>query len=214
MPIRAAAYIDGFNLYHAIADLNEPFLKWLNLVALMHRIMPTKSETLVGTTYCTAIYPKDTQKQWRHEQYIQALKLVGCSTIRGHYIHENMGCKACGHEWKKPTEKQTDVNLSLALFNDARLDVFDTAYLVTADSDQAATAKFLKANFPTKKLISVSPPGRNFSTHILAYADGKIALTRDTIEHCLFGPIVFKEGEPAGRRPREYDPPNGWAGPA
>lgn len=206
-------YIDGFNLYHAVNDLREPHLKWLNPVQLGNLIIPKQTETLVKTTYCTAYYPHDTQKRWRHEQYINALCVVGAEPVFGHYIHEPRKCLSCNDTWQKPTEKETDINLALSIFNDARLDVFDVAYLVTADSDQGSTARFLRQCFPEKKLISVAPPERNFSTAILANAAGKIQLNKSQLERSLFGPIVFKEGMRAGRRPREYDPPQGWTPP-
>ena len=41
---RAAFYIDGFNLYHAIDAYKRPYLKWLNLKALGRAIAP-KSES-------------------------------------------------------------------------------------------------------------------------------------------------------------------------
>ena len=31
---RVACYVDGFNLYHAINDLNKPHLKWLDIRAV------------------------------------------------------------------------------------------------------------------------------------------------------------------------------------
>ncbi len=34
--MRVACYIDGFNLYHAIAALADPLLKWTDLRALAH----------------------------------------------------------------------------------------------------------------------------------------------------------------------------------
>lgn len=213
MVTRAAVYIDGFNLYHSIDDLKLPFLKWLDLVKLGNLIIPKATETLVKTVYCTAFHPGDSQKRWRHEQYLNALKVAGATSIFGHYIHEPKDCKACGSEWKQPNEKESDINLALSIFNDARLNVFDTAYLITADSDQAATAKMLRECFPGKKLVTVSPPGRNFSTHILANATSSIALNQGHLERCLFSAMVFKEGEKMGRRPREYNPPDGWQPP-
>jgi uncharacterized LabA/DUF88 family protein len=203
-------YIDGFNLYHAVNDLGEPHLKWFDPVKLGTMIIPKQTQTLVKTVYCTAYYPGDQQKKWRHEQYINALAVVGVTTVFGHYIRVPRECESCSDTWQEPNEKETDINLALSIFNDARTDVFDVAYLVTADSDQAATAQFLREHFPKKRLVSVAPPGRNFSTHILANATGKIALTKAHIERCLFPAIVFKEGMSAGRRPREYQPPQGW----
>lgn len=70
--IRAALYIDGFNLYHAIDDLKEPFLKWVNYWKIGETIIPSKSQRLVAVTYCTAFYPGDSGKKWRHEQVIGA----------------------------------------------------------------------------------------------------------------------------------------------
>lgn len=124
-----------------------------------------------------------------------------------------MDCRGCGREWDKPTEKETDINVALSLYDDAVQDLFDHAYLLTGDSDQASTARIFKARFPQKRLISVSPPGRNFSKHILKYADGKIALSRDHIERCHFGHAVMVEGRPPILRPREYQPPQGWMHP-
>ncbi|KQW22494.1 hypothetical protein ASC80_03670 [Afipia sp. Root123D2] len=207
-------YIDGFNLYHSIDDLKIPHLKWLDLVKLGNLIIPKATEKLVRTVYCTAYHPGDSQKRWRHDQYLNALRVVGATPVFGHYIHEPKKCNSCGDKWQQPNEKETDINLALSIFNDARLDVFDTAYLVTADSDQAATAKMLRENFENKKLVTVAPPGRNFSTHILANASARIALNQEHLERCLFSAMVFKEGQPAGRRPREYEPPQGWTPPA
>jgi hypothetical protein len=208
-----ALYVDGFNLYHAIADLSEPHLKWVNLRSLGELIIPSATEELVRIVFCTAFYPGDSHKRWRHEQYLHALRVVRVDPIQGHYVREDRECFNCGASWKKPTEKETDINLALSLFNDARIGVFETAYLLTADSDQAATARMFSECFPEKRLISVSPPGRGHSVHILKYASAKIALNKEHVERCLFPSIVFAEGMPAGRRPREYEPPNGWSAP-
>lgn len=62
-----------------------------------------------------------------------------------------------------------DVNVAINLISDAHLDVFDVAYLLSAVSDQAATAKLFKSRFPEKTLVSVAPPGRDYSKHILSY---------------------------------------------
>src|SRR5829696_5166464 len=64
---------------------------------------------------------------------------------------------------------------TLHVFDDAHRDVFDHAYLVTADSDQAATARMFSERFQAKKLTAVCPPGRAHSQHILRYATAKIA---------------------------------------
>ncbi len=215
MPNRAAFYVDGFNLYHAVADLGEPHLKWLDLWRMAETLAPRQTERVVRVVFCTAYYPGDSRKRWRHDQYLNALRLTGVSCVFGHYIHEDAACRACGHHWSRPSEKQTDINLALSLYHDAMTDGFDVAYLVTADSDQAATARFLSENMPRKKLVTVAPPGRNFSANIARYASARMQLTRDVIAKCLFPPLVLDpNGANHGRRPREYDPPAGWNPPA
>jgi hypothetical protein len=101
----------------------------------------------------------------------------------------------------------------LHLFNDARLNRYQTAYLLTADSDQAATAKMFGECFPEKRFITVSPPGRNISQNIFSYSDGKFSLQKEHLEKSLFPLMVHTAGMRAGRRPREYEPPAGWTPP-
>lgn len=214
MTQRAAFYVDGFNLYHAVAELREEHLKWLNLRAMAEMLIPSETESVCRVVFCTAFYPGDSNKRWRHQQYNNALMLNGVSCVFGHYVHEDASCRDCGATWSRPGEKQTDINLALSLYHDAVSDVFDVAYLVTADSDQAATARFLSENFPQKRLITVAPPGRNFSANIEKFASGRMQLTRDTIARCLFPAVVLDpSGKAHGRRPREYDPPSGWLPP-
>jgi hypothetical protein len=105
------------------------------------------------------LLPGDHSKKIRHERLVRALKLVGVETVLGHFSHEDAKCRDCGSTWQKPTEKATDINLALSVYDDAVQDVMDTAYLLTADTDQAATAKLFAKRFPGKKLVSVSPPG-------------------------------------------------------
>ena len=64
--IRAAFYIDGFNLYHAIDDLGLPHLKWVNLFALARQLV-RRDESVVRVVWCTAVNNKNTSKmlRWR-----------------------------------------------------------------------------------------------------------------------------------------------------
>lgn len=213
MTIRSAFYVDGFNFYHAVADLNEPFLKWCNLRKLADILIPKQTETVVKVVYCSAYYPGDSNKRWRHEEYRKALEAVGVHCEWGHYVKEDAECKACGDQWKKPTEKETDINVALSLYHDAITDVFDIAYLITADSDQAATARMLKRHCPSKKLITVAPPGRNFSTSIANFADGRISLTKEHLDKAVFPSVVHVPDHPLARRPKEYEPPDWWVHP-
>ena len=207
MAIRAAFYIDGFNAYHTIADLNQPYLKWLNWQALASTLIPSKSETLVKVCICTAVKTTDVQKQLRHRAYLKALEHSGVECLRGHFSNEKRKCNSCGATWQAPVEKQGDVNLALAVLSDAYEDVFDHCYLVTADSDQASAARMLKTKFPKKALTTVVITGRSHSKEILSHADAKITINVNHLERALFPKLI--QGPQAILRPKEYDPPEG-----
>ncbi|MBL8904150.1 MAG: NYN domain-containing protein [Rhizobiales bacterium] len=212
---RAALYVDGFNLYHSINDLDKEYLKWCNLWRLGENIIPKVTEELKIVTYCSAYHTKgDFGKLVRHQRYVKALETVGVNCVLGHFVKEDMDCRHCDGQWEKPTEKETDINVALSLYDDALHDRFDHAYLLTADSDQAATARMYRAKFQgAKKLTTVSPPGRNFSKDILRYADGKIALDENHIDLAAFSHLVSAAGKPSVLRPEEYIPPAGWVHP-
>jgi uncharacterized LabA/DUF88 family protein len=74
----------------------------------------------------------------RHQEYITALKSVGVDVREGYFKTEKTDCRECGNVWDQPQEKQSDVNLALEIIGDAFNDIYDTAYMVTADSDQGA----------------------------------------------------------------------------
>lgn len=113
----------------------------------------------------------------------------------------------------KRQEKQTDINLALHLIKDAHDSVYDCAYILSADSDQAATAKMLKSWFPQKYLIGVAPPGNKVPEKLITYADAHFALTQADLERCVFDdPLIGRSGLPIPR-PRRYDPPKGWIRP-
>lgn len=204
--------MDGFNLYHPLDELNKPHLKWLNHWRLAE-LVADQGDDLVKVTFCTAYHP-DFKKRVRHERYILALENVGVTVLRGHYIHEPMSCNGCGRQWQKPTEKQGDLNVALSLFDDAYRDTFDHAYLISADSDQAATARMMRDRFPDKRLYSVTPPGRPHSHNILSHTPHHKTLTEAVLDLAVLPRVVIgTDGRKTAIRPFEYDPPAGWVHP-
>ncbi len=206
-PLRVGLYVDGFNLYHALEALGEKHLRWLDLMALAQLISPSLSSVVTRVVYCSAFYPGDSNRKWRHQMYLNALRARGVACELGHFVTEPIDCGNCGVSDAKFTEKEGDLNVALHLLNDAHNDLIDHAYLLTADSDQAATARLFRAQFPNKKLITVSPPGRNFSNEIAKHAHGRVALNRAHIEGCLLPAVVMSADGKHGRRPKEWAPP-------
>ncbi|MGZ5999019.1 MAG: NYN domain-containing protein, partial [Rhizomicrobium sp.] len=186
----------------------------LDMWALGNRLIPAQTQTLKKVVWCTAIRKDDVEKMLRHREYIRALKGTGVTCLEGHFAREDRACLKCGGQWQAPVEKQGDVNLALAMIDDAHCDVFDHAYLITADSDQAATVKLFVERFPRKTITSVSPPGRSHCKEILALTPHKIALNQTHLEHCLFPKALIVDGKLIASRHKSYDPPAGWKRPA
>jgi hypothetical protein len=211
--IRSAFYIDGFNLYHAIDEFNEPFLKWISYWTLAQILIPKKTEILVSVIWCTANRKDDYKKSFRHKAMRTAQELHGVSVKIGHFVGDDRSCHSCGNTWKHPTEKEGDINVAIHLIRDGFHNVYDHAYLVTADSDQLATVRMFKEEFPDKKITIVAPPNRPRS-EVLHEASGKntISLNKNHIEKSIMDHIIIKENKSA-RRPDEYKPPTGWVHP-
>ncbi|HEY0085661.1 MAG TPA: NYN domain-containing protein [Allosphingosinicella sp.] len=211
--VRGAVYYDGFNLYHAIDELNEPHLKWCNFWKLGELICKGHATSLTRVAFCSAYFPGDHGKRVRHEAFVQASALVGVVTQLGHTTTEPMSCRNCPHTWQQPREKETDINVALSIMEDAFDDLYDVAFLVTADTDQAATVKRFKLRFPNKRIINVVPPGRAPSKHLADLCHGRVKLKARHLDDCALPAAVMKQGHRTIFRPPEYAPPNGWVHP-
>jgi hypothetical protein len=213
---RAAFYIDGFNLYHAIDDIGKPHLKWLNYWILCKNLLNDPSEEIVKVVWCTAKTKNSPTKGERHDRMVMAQRIAGVKVLLGHFINETRDCRHCHRTWVHPSEKEGDINVAITLLRDAFRDEYDNAYLVTADSDQAATVRMFKNEFSEKGISIVAPPVRKRSEHLHNIAQKTLHLTEDMLEWAVMDPIILspKPREiPNVRRPLEYAPPSGWVHP-
>lgn len=213
---RAAFFIDGFNLYHAIDDLEMPHLKWVSYCDLARAMMPRRSEALVGVTWCTARHAGNSAKGDRHDVLCRAqfLQTPSVEILKGHFVQDRSECRNCDDRWSKPVEKEGDINVAISLIRGAFKDEYDHAYLVTADTDQVATVRMFKREFPNKKLTVVFPAGREGSKHLIDASEKRtIKMTIAHLERAVMPQIVLKEGVGSVRRPLDYAPPDGWVHP-
>lgn len=213
---RAAFYIDGFNLYHAIDEMNKPYLKWVNYWKISENLLIDPSEEVVKVVWCTAKTKKSLAKGERHDRMVNAQKLAGVTPKLGHFIDEAKDCRTCKAQWLQPNEKEGDINVAISLLRDAFRNEYDHAYLVTADSDQAATVRMFKEEFGEKEITIVAPPGRKRSEHLHYIAQRTIHVTENLLEQAVMPGIIISS-EPRRisnvRRPAEYEPPAGWVHP-
>lgn len=211
--LRGGLYVDGFNLYHAIDDLGKPYLKWLSLRRLGQRAMAPFRADVCEVTFCTALFKSDFGKLKRHEAYIAALEAEGVKVIKGHTTHEDMDCISCGRVWKQPREKETDINVALSLFEAAMRQRIDIAFLVTADTDQASTLRFMSEHCPGIPVVVLTPPGRPTPAHLQTLASKSVRISENDLDLAVMPGQVSPSSGRLIVRPPSYAPPLGWVHP-
>lgn len=211
--LRGGVYVDGFNLYHALDDLRQPYLKWLNLRRLSERFSRGHAHGVDRLVFCTAYFPGDFGKRKRHETYNAAQQAQGAVVRLGHTTKEPMQCADCAHRWDQPREKETDINIALSAYHDVCRQLVDVVFLVTADTDQAATLRFIRDNHSGVKRVVVTPPGREKSKHLRDLSDANIQLTEADIDACILPAMLQSAAGKLIARPAEYAPPPGWVHP-
>lgn len=196
-------YVDGFNLYFGIRDAGLHTSRWLDVRGVCEAILkPGQHLSLVR--YFTANVRDNPQKVERQATYLDALRARGNLAIDlGLFQTKTMTCRSCGNEWRTYDEKRTDVNLAVRLLNDAHDDRFDTALIVSADSDLVPVVHSIRKRFPTKRVVFAAPPKR-WSTALAEAAHAAIRVSRATIRaNPLPDPVITHEGV-------ELQAPAGW----
>ena len=202
MARRVIAYIDGFNLYHAIADLGESSLKWVNLWSLTASLLRT-NEQLTAVKYCSAYATWMAGPFSRHLRYVRALECVGVLPIMGRFKSKPRRCQACNARWLSHEEKETDVNIAIHLVRDAMLNQFDRAILISADSDLVPAVDLAAQHDHTKEIFVAAPPGRYASARDLK---PRLEITIGRIRKNLFPASLTHPDGKTVTRPSEYDP--------
>jgi len=79
----------------------------------------------------------------------------------GRFQQKTGHCNRCSHQWITYEEKETDVSVAVALIGDGVRDSFDTALVISADSDLCPAVRELKRlRRPSKRIIAAFPPNR------------------------------------------------------
>jgi len=161
---RVMGYIDGFNLFFGLRDSGLRRYYWLNPEGLIRNLLKPEQQ-LAGVRYFSArISPSasDPGKHLRQQAYLEAVEtLPKVEAIYGQYLSKPKICLKCGAVWQQNEEKMTDVNIAVRLLADAMDDAFDTAMIVSADSDLVPPVTAVRARFPGKRIIVANPPGRH-----------------------------------------------------
>ncbi len=206
-------YIDGFNFYHRIKqyqDLHGICLKWLNYNSLCRSFLKPNQE-LNKIYFFTAVTDHfGLRTSERHKQYIQALKSKSIEIVQGFFKYDPVK--------KRLEEKQTDSNIVAYLIEGAFTDQYDTAFILSGDSNIVPAVRVIKRNKQTKdKLIGFIPPpfsGKKSPKNPLSVqntsalnqiCDFQKNLSFETLKKHLFPEKIYGiHGELIVEIPREY----------
>lgn len=210
------AYIDGFNLYHALRNLRDNRLKWLNLRLLLSSYL-SKNERLANIYYFSA-YAKHIDKETvqRHMVYVSALQNEGIKFIQGNFktkvssINREIrkeysipsDVKNPGHE-----EKESDVNLALYILRDAIKKTCNKIFVITNDTDIAPALRMAKEENPALEMVVLTPPTFKQLHHALRNATKQpytVYITKTKVEKALFPDVIIKANG------KKIIKPSGW----
>ncbi len=200
---RVIAYIDGFNLYFGLRAAGWKRFYWLNLQTLVRNLLKPGQE-LVFTKYFTSRVSYPREKERRQSTFLEALETLNDFRIYyGHFLASPQQCGKCGSRVMVPSEKMTDVNIAVEMLSDAYQDMFDTAFLISADSDLAAAVLAIKNLFPDKRVVVAFPPQRH-SAQLQRLANGFLEVGRASLAKSVFPKKVAKADGFVLQKPVEW----------
>ncbi|HBS85802.1 MAG: hypothetical protein A2W91_13125 [Bacteroidetes bacterium GWF2_38_335] len=184
-------YVDGFNLYFGLKSKGWKKYYWTDLVRLSNNLLKS-DQKLIKTKYFTSFVSSPPDKSKRQKTYIEALEsLDDIEIFYGKYQSNNIICPNCKYKMIKPNEKMTDVNIAVEILKDAFENRFETALLISADSDLAAPIKTIRNLFANKQVILAFPPDR-FSFELTKFANGYFTIGKHNLKKILFPEEVKK----------------------
>ncbi len=180
---RVAVYVDGFNLFYGMRSKGWRRYYWLDLQKLVENLLRS-NQTLETIRYFTASLfdvSGDAGKASRQATYLEALQTLSCLSIHhGYFQPQEVKCRKCGNIWQTYEEKMTDVNISVALLNDAHDNLFDTAMIISADSDLVGPVQAVLDRHPNKRVIAAFPPDRK-SKHLRQVVNASFTIGRNKL---------------------------------
>ena len=228
MAIRTHVFIDGYNLYYG--RLRGTPYKWLDLVALMQNIVRIQDGSYVvqHTHYFTApakeafathgkdsviaqqSYHRALQAQYPPSQFRMTLgdhTFDKSGALMPVYVQGVKCDKANRVRVWKLEEKQTDVNLALAMYRECCKGTCDQVVVCSNDSDVEPVLRAIRDDFPEMLIGVVTPksPGsedRRFSTSLAAHAHWvRRHITDSELEAAQLAPQVPTAKKPAKKPP-------------
>lgn len=168
-------YVDGFNLYYG--SLKSTPYRWLNIGALCAVMLP--GDQIAAIRYFTASVsarPGDPSQPQRQQIFLRALRTIPNLTIHyGQFRTRPTRLPLSGITPIKlvyvdrTEEKGSDVNLASYLLLDGFKRAYETAVLITNDSDLETPVRFVRQEL--KLPVGILNPHSTHSSCLRQYAN-------------------------------------------
>ncbi len=233
MAITTAVYVDGYNLYYG--RIRNTCFKWIDVVRLFEILLHDQNPTneLAHVHYFTAM------ALGRFATHGGASVAAQACYLRAHeHLHPDRFLKTLGRHsmerkgtllpvfnpdgpyhrkqrirvWKIE-EKQTDVNIALAMYRDAASGRYAQMVICSNDSDVEPVLRAIREDFPHIRLGVVTPrhppdgggpAGRSVSSSLDGRADWtRTHLLDDELKRALL-PLRVQTGRKPIRKPEHW----------
>ena len=177
---RVAVYIDGFNLYYGLRSKGWRRYYWLDLRRLSATLLRSNQRLVLIRYFTAPVLPRADRPGQRERQrkYLEALATLPDLHIhQGYFLPQTRACTVCGSSQSTYEEKMTDVNIAVELLGDAQDDLFDTAVIISGDSDLSGPVNAVRLRYPDKRVIVAFPP-RRVSKQLRQLADRAFVVGR------------------------------------
>ena len=188
---RTVVYIDGFNLYYCA--LKDSTYKWLDLNLLCNNLLSSSKHQIVKIKYFSArisARPDDPSAPTRQDVYWRALKKYcpNIEIINGFFLRSEKFsylAPSAGRGFVKTVkteEKGSDVNLAVHMLNDAWLNNYDCAVMISNDSDMYESLRLIKSDCAKKiGCVYFDSPKVHISKKINSIVDFKTRLSASVL---------------------------------
>ncbi|MFH1619194.1 MAG: NYN domain-containing protein [bacterium] len=170
--MRTFVYVDGFNLYYR-ALRNTPY-RWIDLSKLVRLLLPR--DNIQHIHYYTAritARPDDPDQPTRQQVYLRALATIpNLSVTFGQFATHVRKMPLANDptrvvEVLRTDEKGSDVNLATHLVYESARDEYDTAAVISNDSDLAEPIRIVTQQMHKK--VGVLCPTRHLARDLHQY---------------------------------------------
>lgn len=172
---KTIVYIDSWNFYYGSLHNRAVGFKWLNIESWLQKVLPEYDIQKIKFFTAMSSGKNDPTKPVRQAMFFRALRtLPTIEIIYGVFLFKVksiLSTSGTRFSAEIVEEKGTDVNLAVHLVNDAHLKKFETAVVVSNDSDFAEAVRIVTQELQLE--VGILSPFKKSSRELCKYSTFK-----------------------------------------